>query len=497
MYARCFCRLSHASLSNAQHLFSNQVKPPSRPRLSPDLWRSFLLQEQHALNPHPNIAAQELRAIAAPQETNYFQIFNDTHDDDTPAKPRGSFLAQASTASIGVAELAAALALSSFGTMVTLAIAEPPCTMSPTSMQSPSRLTPITVLDQALTVPTSHNQSTTATPPAAAAATAAASATTTTTPVPPAPSPCPVAIEGTLSGLAAAKAAPLASTIADEARPGAASSCSDLHDRDPHFMTAPGTTPGIATLLGAWPHIAPTITAMLGAGGNGPGGQVRFALVPLGEDYATRAEAAQREAQLGRGGDGAATAPGGGGGAYATDLAVQYGLDVALAAAAAPDGGRNGVRRLELCPAMVIRAGYTGSTRTAYGGEVCPGWSMRQELDEHVRRNLQLAEQRQQYRQRQQLRGPHSWQHRRFLGQQPEEPERKEQAVTPQWGELRAVVAAATGLDDVVCCWDSCIKVAPEAEVRLSERHRVEVLMDWELLRWLPSGFDARLACAT
>ncbi|GLI67449.1 hypothetical protein VaNZ11_011642 [Volvox africanus] len=427
MHAHCLLRLSRAGIANVQQLFSNSTLPPGRSRFPPDAWHSLLQHEQqYAMNPHLEVVPPAPRAVATLQDTNWrgkivdMRDFADIPSDDAfVGQPRGSFRAQAPSASIGVAEMAAALALASFTSVHPPAVAS--YTKFPPSIQSPLHSVSFPLLEEAFgeallvhTTPrcfcyappvpavprsTTPGYSPASEPPTDTATVVLANTsgsladsdsgpglghvpmTTTLT----ASTSSTSDDEVHLTAVTAAAGIPLAATAADylpaSLQPLVTPSVKEYWQGVSEAALGNRLHATIYVSPKAWPHVAPTITAMVGADGHGPAGRVRFALVPLGNDYVVRANAAQNEQSDGSRGGGAAAAAA----ASMEDMAARFGLDVALAGCVTgPDG--HGVKRLDVCPAMVIRGGYMDSTRSS--GGVCPAWSMRQELDAHVRRNL-------------------------------------------------------------------------------------------------------------
>ncbi|GIL82643.1 hypothetical protein Vretifemale_11563, partial [Volvox reticuliferus] len=154
MHAHCLLRLSRSGLANAQQIFNNATLPPGRSRFPPDAWCALLQHErQYGLNPHPEVVAPAPRTVAALQDTNWrgkivnMRDFSDLSDDVSAGQPRGSFRAQAPSASMGVAEMAAALALVSFTSVQPPAVS--PCNVFPISIQSPLRSASFPLLEEA------------------------------------------------------------------------------------------------------------------------------------------------------------------------------------------------------------------------------------------------------------------------------------------------------------------------------------------------------------
>lgn len=116
MQANHLYRLSRANLSNAQLLVSSASSTPGHHRFPSDVWRFLLVHEQLPLNPHPDTTAPAPHADIIPKiiwQQEYPEIIYSVNSKQS----QGSFGARAPSASIGVAEMAAALAVATFGPM--------------------------------------------------------------------------------------------------------------------------------------------------------------------------------------------------------------------------------------------------------------------------------------------------------------------------------------------------------------------------------------------
>ncbi|KAG2489817.1 hypothetical protein HYH03_011766 [Edaphochlamys debaryana] len=130
-----------------------------------------------------------------------------------------------------------------------------------------------------------------------------------------------------------------------------------------------------------WQRFGKEIKSMMGADGFGPSSLVRFGLVPLGPKFAERAAELSASGCLVKPGD-----------IDRADVAARLGIDVALATFAYGTHGSVS-SYMPYCPALVVRGTCHAASGSRHAGHVAeiaepsPPWSMRQDLDDHVRRH--------------------------------------------------------------------------------------------------------------